>query len=86
MVQVTRCQFSEPRGQPGSRRIGHVGEGIRVCQLLNLLRDRVRHLLATETDVRAPHAPDGIEVFLAVGVGHITATTFLHDQRAFLIE
>jgi hypothetical protein len=75
VVQVARRQLGELLAQETGRDVGHVDERVGVGELSHLLGDGIGHLVATESDVRAPHPADGVEVATAVAVDQLGTGT-----------
>ena len=80
MVKVARRQLCQFGRQFRCRLIRHVGERVCIGQFAHLLGYRIRHFLAAQSDVGAPHTANGIEVFFAVDIVQACVATFVHDE------
>ena len=86
VVERSRGQLGELRGELRRRRRGDVAEARVVGHAPRLIRDRLCHLLVSVADVDAPQTADSVEVALAVGVVDIAAFRLRHHQRTLLLE
>ncbi|MNE43340.1 hypothetical protein D3C80_1375100 [compost metagenome] len=84
MIEIARSEAGEFCAQFDSDVVGHVRKRVGIGQLAHLVGDGQGHFLAAQADVGAPHAADGIEEAVAVGVTNVGALTGDDVQRTLL--
>jgi len=84
VVKVAGRQARKLLAQLDGFWVGHVRERVGIGQLAHLVGDGQGHFLAAQADVGAPHAANGIEEAVALGVVDVGAVTGLDVQRALL--
>ncbi|MNZ46575.1 hypothetical protein D3C78_642600 [compost metagenome] len=84
MIEIARSEAGKLCAQFDSDVVGHVRKRVGIGQLAHLIGDGQGHLFAAQADVGAPHAADGIEEAVAIGVVDVGALAFDDIQRALL--
>ena len=81
---VAGHEVEEAVGEPNRRLVRHAVERLVVGQLPRLGRHGIDHLVTAPADIDAGEAGHGVDIFVALGIGHPHALAALDDVRPLL--